>query len=47
MVMSRRQTAGQNHNIKAANKSLENVEKIRYLGTIVTNERANRIHEFM
>jgi hypothetical protein len=43
MVMSRNQNAGQNHNIKVDNKSVERVEEFKYLGTILTNR--NSIHE--
>jgi hypothetical protein len=43
MFMSRHQTTGQNHYIKVANKSFENVAKFRYLGTTVTYQ--NCIHE--
>jgi hypothetical protein len=38
MVMSRNPNAGQNHNIKPGNISLERVEQFRYLGTILTNQ---------
>jgi hypothetical protein len=38
MFMSRRQNAGQNHNMKVPNRSFENVAKLRYLGTAVTNK---------
>jgi hypothetical protein len=38
MLMSRHQNAGQNHNIKRANRSSENVAPFRYLGTTVTNQ---------
>jgi hypothetical protein len=37
MLISRRQNAGQNHNIKTANRSFENVAQFIYLGTTVTN----------
>jgi hypothetical protein len=36
--MSCEQNAGQNDNIKMANKSLKNVAEFAYLGTTVTNE---------
>jgi hypothetical protein len=42
MLMSHHQNAGQNHNIKIANRSFGNLVKFRYLGT-VTNR--NLIHE--
>jgi hypothetical protein len=45
MLMSRHQHAGQNHNIKTANRSFQNVEKLKYLGTTVTNQ--NLIQEEM
>jgi hypothetical protein len=38
MLMSRHQNAGQNHNIKVANRSFESVAKFRYLGTAVTGK---------
>jgi ribosomal protein S2 len=38
MFLSRHQNAGQNHDIKIANKCFENVTKFRYLGTTITNE---------
>jgi hypothetical protein len=37
MLLSRHQKAGQNHDIKIANRCFENVTKLRYLGTI-TNQ---------
>jgi hypothetical protein len=38
MFMSRHQTTGQNHYIKVANESFENVAKLKYLGTTLTNQ---------
>jgi hypothetical protein len=38
VLLSRHQNAGQNHNIKTANKSFENMANFKYLGTIVTNQ---------
>jgi hypothetical protein len=38
MLLSRHQNTGQNHDIKIAERSFENVVKFRYLGTIVTNQ---------
>jgi hypothetical protein len=38
MLLSRRQNAGQNYDIKIANKSFENVAQFRYFGTAVTNQ---------
>jgi hypothetical protein len=33
MLMSRCEKAGKNHSIKIANRSFENVAKLKYLGT--------------
>jgi hypothetical protein len=38
MLLSCRQNAGQNQDIKIDNGSFENVAQIRYLGTTVTNQ---------
>ena len=38
MVMSRNQTAGLSHTMKADNSSIERVEKFKYLGTRLTNQ---------
>jgi len=43
MVMSRDQSAGQNYSIRTDNKSFENVEQFRYMGTTLLNQ--NSIHE--
>lgn len=37
MMMSHQQDAGQNNNIKTAKKLVENVVKLKYLGTSLTN----------
>jgi hypothetical protein len=37
MLLSRHQNAGQNRDIKIANRSFENVSQFKYLGTTVTN----------
>jgi ribosomal protein S2 len=44
-MLSRQQNAGQNHDIKIANRSFENVAQFRYLGMTVTNQ--NLIQEKM
>jgi hypothetical protein len=38
MLLSRYQNAGQNQHIKIANRSIENVSKLKYLGTTVINQ---------
>jgi hypothetical protein len=38
MLLSRHQNAGQNHDIKIANRSFENVAQFKHLGTTVTNQ---------
>jgi hypothetical protein len=43
MLRSCHQNAGQNHNIKIANRSFENVAQFSYFGMIVINQ--NLIHE--
>jgi hypothetical protein len=43
MFMFHEQKVGQNRNIKTANESFENVAKLKYFGTTLTNE--NCIHE--
>jgi hypothetical protein len=37
MLLHHHQNAGQNHNIKTATKSVENVAQLKYLGMTVTN----------
>jgi ribosomal protein S2 len=37
MLLSCHQNAGQNHDIKIANRRFENVTSFRYLGTTITN----------
>jgi hypothetical protein len=43
MFVAQYQSTGQNHYIKVANKFLESVVKVRYLGTTKTNQ--NFIHK--
>jgi xylose isomerase len=38
MILSRHQNAGQNHDIKIARRSVENMALFKYLGTTVTNQ---------
>jgi hypothetical protein len=38
MLLSRHKNAGQNHDIKIANRCFENMAPIRYLGTTITNQ---------
>jgi hypothetical protein len=42
MLLSRYQNAGQNRNIKIANRSFEKVTRFKYLGTTVTNQNRFR-----
>jgi hypothetical protein len=38
MLLSHDENAGQNHDIKVASRSFENVAQFRYLGMKVTNQ---------
>jgi hypothetical protein len=38
MLLSRHQSAGQNHDIKIGNIFFQNVAQFRYLGTTITNQ---------
>jgi tRNA G46 methylase TrmB len=38
MLMSRHQNAGQNHNLKIADRAFENVAQSKYLGKRATNQ---------
>jgi hypothetical protein len=42
MLMSQHQNAGQNHNIKIANRVFENVANFKYFKTMLTNRTALR-----
>jgi hypothetical protein len=41
IVVSLHQNVGQDHSLLTANKSFENVARLRYLGTPVTNRNSN------
>jgi hypothetical protein len=38
MLLSRHQNAGQNYDLKIANRCFQNVAKFRYLGTTITSK---------
>jgi hypothetical protein len=38
MLLSRHQNAGQNHEVRIANRSFENATQFKYLGTTITNQ---------
>jgi len=40
MAMSPDQSAGQNYNIRTDNKSFENVEQFKYMGTTLLNQNS-------
>jgi hypothetical protein len=40
MVQSQHQNAGQDHNVRTDNSSLERVEQFKYLGTTLTNQNS-------
>jgi hypothetical protein len=40
MLLPRHQSAGQNHVMKIANSSFENVAQFKYLGTTLTGENS-------
>jgi hypothetical protein len=42
MLLSHHQNAGQNHDIKIANRAFENVAQFRYLETTIANQNLIR-----
>jgi hypothetical protein len=40
MLLSHHQNGGQNHDIKTANRSFENVAQFKYMGMTVTNQNS-------